>query len=167
MPGLSEVTSFLIPQRLLLSTIQVLQEAGKRNSEAFVLWSGVFQGEKQFSFCSGYVPQQRGVETSQGLLVFVEGDALFVVNRALYEQGEILACQVHSHPTHAFHSETDDQFPLVTIIGGLSLVIPDFAEAGIDGIDKWAWYRLDEPDQWKPIGPETEIRLSERSVDDD
>lgn len=35
--------------------------------------------------------------------------------------------QVHTHPGEAFHSETDDAFPLMVHAGFLSLVIPDFA----------------------------------------
>ena len=34
--------------------------------------------------------------------------------------------QVHTHPHEAFHSPTDDAFPIVHTPGFLSLVIPDF-----------------------------------------
>jgi hypothetical protein len=49
--------------------------------------------------------------------------------------------QVHSHPTEAYHSETDDTYPIVTVRGGLSLVVPDFGRAGLLG-DGVACYRL-------------------------
>jgi hypothetical protein len=35
--------------------------------------------------------------------------------------------QVHTHPGEAFHSPTDDAFPIIHTIGFLSLVIPNFA----------------------------------------
>jgi hypothetical protein len=35
--------------------------------------------------------------------------------------------QVHTHPCEAFHSPTDDAFPIVHTVGFLSLVIPNFA----------------------------------------
>lgn len=35
--------------------------------------------------------------------------------------------QVHTHPNEAFHSATDDTYPLLFHAGFLSLVIPDFA----------------------------------------
>ncbi|HKS17801.1 MAG TPA: hypothetical protein VJS63_01160 [Bradyrhizobium sp.] len=35
--------------------------------------------------------------------------------------------QVHTHPGEAFHSLTDDTFPIVHTTGFLSLVIPNFA----------------------------------------
>lgn len=34
--------------------------------------------------------------------------------------------QVHTHPRDAFHSLTDDQYPIIHTPGFLSLVIPDF-----------------------------------------
>ena len=53
--------------------------------------------------------------------------------------------QVHTHPGAAFHSPTDDAWPIVHLEGFLSLVLPDFglgpvglarsylAEMGCDG----------------------------------
>jgi hypothetical protein len=35
--------------------------------------------------------------------------------------------QVHTHPREAFHSPTDDAFPIIHTVGFLSLVIPNFA----------------------------------------
>lgn len=35
--------------------------------------------------------------------------------------------QVHTHPGRAFHSPTDDAWPIVHTPGFLSFVIPDFA----------------------------------------
>jgi hypothetical protein len=64
-------------------------------------------------------------------MVRVEGQALHELNLWLYEHNEVLAAQVHAHPTHAFHSDTDDTFPIVTALGGLSLVVPDFARRGV------------------------------------
>jgi hypothetical protein len=35
--------------------------------------------------------------------------------------------QVHTHPAEAFHSPSDDAFPIIHTTGFLSLVIPNFA----------------------------------------
>ena len=71
----------------------------------------------------------------------VEADELHRLNVWLYENAERLAIQVHSHPTEAFHSDTDDAYPIVTTLGGLSLVVPDFARYGVRGPET-ALYRL-------------------------
>ena len=45
----------------------------------------------------------------------------------LADRGEGVRVQVHTHPGAAYHSATDDRFPLLTTPGFLSLVIPRFA----------------------------------------
>jgi hypothetical protein len=45
----------------------------------------------------------------------------------LAEENLGIPVQVHTHPAAAFHSPTDDAYPIVHKPGFLSLVIPDFA----------------------------------------
>lgn len=45
----------------------------------------------------------------------------------LASRGLGVRAQVHTHPCEAFHSPTDDAYPLLGDAGFLSLVIPDFA----------------------------------------
>lgn len=45
----------------------------------------------------------------------------------LAANGEGVRVQVHTHPGAAFHSATDDAYPIVQTAGFLSLVIPNFA----------------------------------------
>jgi hypothetical protein len=71
----------------------------------------------------------------------VGGEELHRLNVWLYENGEQLAIQVHSHPREAYHSDTDDTYPIVTTLGGLSLVVPDFGRNGVRGAET-ALYRL-------------------------
>lgn len=138
---LSDIQRFVVPEHLLSRTFAVLREAGRGGNEAFVLWGGLRE-ESEFVLRQAYVPRQEAIQSDEGLLVFVSGEALFEANRAFYEAGLIMAAQVHSHPTSAFHSNTDDSYPLVTIEGGLSLVIPNFAAAEVEQRDGWALYRL-------------------------
>lgn len=53
----------------------------------------------------------------------------------LAESNEGVRLQVHTHPQAAFHSATDDEYPIIQTAGFLSLVIPDFAmgKIGFDG----------------------------------
>jgi proteasome lid subunit RPN8/RPN11 len=58
--------------------------------------------------------------------------------------------QVHTHPGEAFHSATDDNWPIVSQEGFHSIVIPDFATGEISLRNAWigrlrgdgVWYRL-------------------------
>jgi len=63
--------------------------------------------------------------------------------------------QVHTHPGEAFHSATDDNWPIVSQEGFLSIVIPDFATGEISLKNAWIgrlrgdriWSRLASPEQ--------------------
>lgn len=158
--GLLKVSRFTIPSAILDSTLQALTDAGRDGNEAFVLWSGVLEdGGTKMRFTTATRPDQEPMATPDGLLVVVPGSALAEVNLGCYRRGEILAGQVHSHPTDAFHSGTDDHYPLVTLLGGLSVVIPDFGHDGRRGISRWAWYRLAGRGRWNEINPATTVEL--------
>jgi hypothetical protein len=155
--GLLSVRTFVIPGSILIETIRFLRAVGAQGYEGFVLWGGVSNTSAEFRFKSFIIPAQNASVTDDGLLVTVGGDALFQVNKALYERGEILAAQVHSHPTDAYHSSTDDQFPLATLLGSLSVVIPNFAREAPMDFDSWAFYRLTGPGKWDSASDETEL----------
>ena len=157
--GLLSVRSFIIPSSILADTIRFLQAVGVHGYEGFVLWGGVSTTPKEFRFTSVIIPTQNASITDDGLLVTVDGNALFQVNKTLFERGETLGAQVHSHPTDAYHSSTDDQFPLATLLGSLSVVIPNFArEAPLD-FEAWAFYRLTGPRKWDSTSKRTTIVL--------
>jgi hypothetical protein len=156
---LSTVTNFTIPVDLIEKTLAPLREAGSCGFEAFVFWGGRMIATHSFEFVAAYVPEQRTSRTDDGLLVVVKGEALFRVNRAFYQKGLTLGAQVHSHPTDAYHSETDDECAMVTLAGGLSGVVPDFGEGGLDDFGRWAWYRLSDSGKWDEMRDETVLTL--------
>ncbi len=138
--NLETIERFRIPKRLVRATEQALRRAGEQGFELFVLWSGVAEGNV-FDVRTCHVPSQTGYKLASGLCVRVDGVELHHLNRWLFEQNELLGAQVHSHPSNAYHSDTDDAFPIVTLLGGLSLVVPDFCRAGLAG-EGVAAYRL-------------------------
>lgn len=149
--GLLDVTSFTVMTQVLADTIGWLQDAGAVGFEAFVVWTGRLLDVSTFEFTTAVRPGQVPVVTTGGVGVHVPGDSLHDLNRSCFERGEILAGQVHTHPAGAYHSELDDQFPLVTLLGGLSVVVPDFADRGLSAFDHWEWYRLVGPSNWQPV----------------
>lgn len=156
---LEAVRRFLVPPDLVEQTLKPLQDAGARGYEAFVLWGGRLIDDECLEFVSAFVPAQTTSRGGEGLLVHVDGEALFRVNQAFYRAGLILAAQVHSHPTRAYHSDTDDAYPLMTLTGGLSGVVPDFGRGGLDRLSDWAWYRLEGAGRWAAVGNETRIEF--------
>lgn len=121
-------------------TLAVLQHYGDARCEGLVLWVGEVAGEHAH-VQEVWVPQQRAIRSEQGVGYFVEADVLFELNRQLAASKLRLIGQVHSHPSEAFHSETDDEYAIVTTEGGLSLVVPDFGRAPPEPAS-WAVYRL-------------------------
>ena len=142
---LDGVKTFSAPRSVVATTERSLRHAGRDGYELFVLWSGTRDGPS-FHVKTAHVPQQTSYRLKTGLCVRVEGDALHALNVWLFEHGEMLGAQVHAHPTDAYHSETDDSFPIVTTLGGLSLVVPDFCRAGL--FVRSAAYRLAD-DGWR------------------
>lgn len=150
MTTFEHLASFLVPGELADEADRRLREAGDSGLERFVLLSGTIEGEA-FQARTLHVPMQFATKSPEGLLVRIEGQELHRLNVWLYENKERLAIQVHSHPTEAFHSDTDDAYPMVTTRGGLSVVVPDFALRGIRGsgvaiyrLDQYGWYEVEQ-----------------------
>ena len=130
---LERITRFSVAQEIVRGTEEQLRKAGRDGYELFVLWSGNVERDR-FFVRTQHVPKQTSYKLEGGgLCVRVDGDALHELNSWLYENREILGVQVHAHPTEAFHSDTDDTFPIVTVAGGLSVVAPDFCNRDLLG----------------------------------
>ena len=127
---LAEVERFHVSAVIVQQTEETLRSAGAEGHEAFVLWSGRQNG-RLFNVRTIHVPKQQAYRLNSGLCVRVDGDELHRLNVWLYEAGEILAVQVHAHPDAAYHSETDDTYPIVATLGGLSIVAAEFCRSGL------------------------------------
>lgn len=146
---LANAGAFRVPRTKIVETEEALRAAGADGYEVFVLWSGRLDGGS-FEVRTLHVPQQSSYRLDTGLLVRVEGDALHRLNTWLYEHDELLGVQVHAHPTDAYHSDTDNTYPIVTTIGALSIVAADFAAHGLLN-EATAAYRLTKTG-WDDLG---------------
>ncbi len=149
MTGLLKVGSVLVPRALALEAHLHLQKVGKRGLEGLALWAGVQTGEV-FRVEHTIIPAQFGLRSAAGVGVRIAADELHRLNVWLYEHKVTLVGQLHSHPGAAYHSETDDEFPIATTAGSLSLVIPDFAVQPFS-LDRCAVYRLDAVGRWTAL----------------
>lgn len=140
MSTLVAIKRFSVPPEVVDMTDNQLRLAGREGVESFVLWSGSQEGDT-FVVRNAHVPRQTAYKLPDGLCVRVDGNELHRLNVWLFEHQQQLGVQVHSHPTDAYHSETDDTYPIVAVRGGLSIVVPDFGRKGVRGAAV-AWYRL-------------------------
>jgi len=66
--------------------------------------------------------------------------------------------QVHTHPGEAFHSRTDDRFPIIHTPGFLSLVIPDYG-LGPVGFAGAYLAELGSDGRWREVAAPARLRI--------
>lgn len=140
MIGFQHISKVYIPISCLENIYDHLREAGLKGLEGVALLIGKSNGDI-FEVSKEIIPAQNAFNHDGGLLYTVEGEELHRINMWLYKNKMQLIAQIHSHPSVAYHSETDDKYPIVTTIGGISIVIPDFGFNSISTTN-WAVYRL-------------------------
>ena len=152
---LQGVRRYRVKASAIRETEEAIRSAGVDGYESFVLWSGRRDGDT-FTVAKVHVPEQTSYKSNAGLCVSVVGSELHRLNVWLYEARQVIGVQIHSHPGDAYHSGTDDTYPIATLAGSLSIVLPFFGRDGWGSSDKAA-YRLGQ-DGWIEIpGPLTDL----------
>jgi hypothetical protein len=149
--GLLDIEQFQVPLGILRDIQSALQAGGVLGEERFVLLSGVRRKPRQALIRSAAVPAQIATAHEQGLSITIEGEELRRLNQSWAQRGEQLLAQVHSHPRYPFHSPVDDRYPIVTVEGGLSIVVPTFGFCTLTDLRSCAVFRLVEGEwEWVP-----------------
>lgn len=149
MTGFENIRKIVVPAIATTETQRFLRAMGLRGSEGLVLWCGKSSGDR-FEVTNILIPRQHAIRTPDGVCATVDGEELHRINMELYESGLRLIAQVHSHPSEAFHSDTDDEYSIVNTVGCVSLVVPDFAVRDF-ALGDCAIYRLAPSGEWKEI----------------
>jgi hypothetical protein len=136
---------YVIPQAVVDRTSEYLRISLREEIEVVVFWSGFVHGQTR-RMAHVWLPKQY----SGAGLFMVPGDELFALNKEIYELGERLLAQVHTHPTLAFHSSTDSEFAVTDMEGGLSIVVPEFGRVGVDSIEQCAFFVF-ESGGWRQL----------------
>ncbi len=152
MTGFAHVRAVSVPRRRVEEAHEHLALVGRRGLEGFALWAGTLAGDV-FRVSDTIIPEQTGLRSDLGVCVTVDGRELHRINVWLHGRGLTLVAQLHSHPAEAYHSPTDDAFPIATTTGSLSLVVPDFAATPFS-LETCAVYRLLPPRGWVELSPE-------------
>lgn len=154
MPDLSTIDKLFFPKEFLHEAYDFFREAGSKGYEAVSLFAGKAENNN-YHITHLYIPVQESYQTREGLMYRVSAEELNSIDDWLFDSRLSLICQMHTHPGEAYHSHADDMNCIVTSVGGLSIVVPDFAMGQIDPL-QWAIYRLVKNDGW--------IRLSQHNV---
>ena len=110
MIGLEDINKVEIPFSKIEEVYSHLRYAGTKRIEGVALLSGKREGEI-FKVLNTIIPKQEAYNHEGGLLYTVDADELHRINVWLYRNAQQLVCQIHSHPSEAYHSDTDDAYP--------------------------------------------------------
>ena len=152
MTGLLEIQTVRVSQALANEANDHLRRMGKQGFEGFALWAGSRDGNG-FHVRHTLIPAQTGERSPSGVLVRVDAVELHRINLWLYKHQMTVIAQLHSHPGEAYHSATDDTFPIATTLGALSIVVPHFARQPFS-LTNCAIYRLLTESGWTRLSAE-------------
>lgn len=142
-----------LPSKILQETFDALVKCGQGRCECVIYWTGPIGESKQIDGWDHPTHRRSpwGYKIDDRWLT----DYWFRLGR---NRRKVLA-QVHTHPEEAFHSITDDCWPVVSQSGFVSVVIPNFAlgPTSLEG----AWIgRLSSNGQWRNINLSEAIKVS-------
>lgn len=112
---------YRLPRRMIDETFSIFRSCGAGERECKLYWLSYWADPDQLI----EVVHPLHDASRYGLTIHDEWISEFW--NELVEKGLGVRVQVHTHPGEAFHSATDDAYPLIHDAGFLSLVIPNFA----------------------------------------
>jgi len=140
-----------VPRSLRAKTDSYLKLSKTNRVEVVLLWSANVE-EENTRIHEVWLPRQ---EAGKGFF-HVPEEELFEINKELFRLKQTLAAQVHTHPSTAFHSETDNEFAIVSQEGAYSIVVPRFGGTSVSDYENCAYY-LREGSAWRRLS-QTEAR---------
>jgi hypothetical protein len=109
----------------LTETFRLLRDCGRGDRECQVLWLSPWHDPDRI------VKVVHSKHAGHAFGFQLEDEFIDRLWLDLAANGVGVRVQVHTHPGEAFHSQTDDEWPIVHTAGFLSLVVPDFARGPV------------------------------------
>lgn len=137
---------------LLRDTLDCMRQCGAGRCECQTLWVGPWSDPDRVTRLvhPEHSASPVGFQLDSGWLTGFWSE--------LARQGEGVRCQIHTHPGHAYHSATDDAFPLLSLPGFLSLVIPRFAQ-GPATLENAFLAQIGHDARWREVAIDDHIKL--------
>jgi hypothetical protein len=161
-PERPRIRTYWLPRSVLDRAWQILRQDGLKGVESTVLLGGRRFGDEAAVMAVLY-PCGSDVALEEGF-VHVGSDTTAEMGRWLRRQGLAGLIQVHTHPGRwTGHSKTDDDFPIASSEGFVSLVWPYFAASPVRNVEDLGVHRLVDGEWQDVVGDEarTLIRIVE------
>lgn len=138
------MTRLEVPRSIIDQTFAHFRECGEGRRECQALWVGPWSHPHRVT----QVVHPSHKASPVGFEVDEEWLQAFWLWLAEHDLGIRIQC--HTHPGAAYHSSTDDDFPILRTPGFLSLVIPRFATGPV-GFDRAFLAQLNDADEWHEV----------------
>lgn len=140
-PERPRIRTYWVPRWVLDRAWQILRQDGLKGVESTVLLGGRRFGDEAVVMAVLY-PCGHDVAMEDGF-VHVGSDTTAEMGRWLRAQNLTALIQVHTHPGRwTGHSQTDDDFPIASSEGFVSLVWPYFAASPVHDVADLGVHRL-------------------------
>jgi hypothetical protein len=141
---------YVLVRGVLKQTQWLLGTRSRSTSEAYTVWVGDLDGGV------GTVREAWPLEAdADSRHAKISSGEVLRVGHKVSERGWYILAQLHTHGGRAFHSSTDDHYPISSQRGFLSIVVPNF---GNDPPGRgWAFYEHQGGGSWRQL-PANEVR---------
>lgn len=141
--------TFIVARQSLEFVGQFLRERGAEGYEAAALFAGSDPLDGQDAWLNVTIlPHQVAYRGYDGVSVWIPTEEVQELYAILSRRNVFLRAKFHTHPRRAYHSEPDDRNMLMRFHGGVSIVIPDFAqrEDALTNTRGWSFNVFDSRD---------------------
>jgi len=147
------VDAYRLPRRILEETFAHFRVCGRGRRECYALWVSPWDAPNTIT----KVVHPRHQAHVGGFVL--DGAWLNDFWFGLAQENLGVRIQIHTHPGDAFHSVTDDAFPIIHMPGFLSLVIPNFALGQI-GFEDAFLTEVQADGRWRQVAVEEKLVLT-------
>jgi proteasome lid subunit RPN8/RPN11 len=145
---------YRLPRRMIEETFATFRSCGAGERECKLYWASSWSDPASLT----HLVHPKHEASAYGVSLDDAWISRFWLDMADQDLG--VRVQVHTHPGEAFHSKTDDAFPLIHEHGFLSLVIPDFAFGPV-GFERAYLTEIQADGSWKQVSIRERLLVDE------
>lgn len=145
---------FRLQRSMIEETFEILRSCGSNRHECQIYWLSRWDSLSTIT----EIAHPLHISSRAGLCIDSDWISKFWLELARRNLG--VRVQIHTHPEEAFHSATDDEFPLLHNVGFLSLVIPNFAMGPV-GMQDAFLTEMQPNGSWRQVDIHSRIQIDE------